>query len=45
MSIFDLMRHDVLMTYEPIAPARVLEIAGDLFMPFVAINGGRSFQG
>jgi hypothetical protein len=42
---FDLMRHDMLMTYEPIAPARVLEIVGDLFRPFVAINAGRSFKG
>lgn len=41
----DLMRHDMLMTYEPIAPARVLEIVGDLFMPLVAIDGGRSFKG
>jgi hypothetical protein len=41
----DLMRHDMLMTYEPIPPARVLEIVHDLFMPLVAIDGGRSFKG
>src|SRR5215467_15701666 len=35
---FDLMRHDMLMTYKPIPPERVLEIVDDLFMPLVAIN-------
>src|ERR1700733_12905864 len=29
---FDLMRHDMLMTYKPIPPARVLGIVDDLFM-------------
>ena len=38
------MRHDMLMTYKPIPPARVIEIVDDLFMPLVAINGGRSFK-
>jgi AcrR family transcriptional regulator len=33
---FDLMRHDMLMTYEPIPPERVLAIVDDLFMPLVA---------
>lgn len=33
---FDLMRHDMLMTYKPIPPERVLEIVDDLFMPLVA---------
>ena len=35
---FDLMRHDMLMTYKPIPPERVLAIVDDLFMPLVAIN-------
>jgi AcrR family transcriptional regulator len=34
---FDLMRHDMLMTYKPIPPERVLAIVDDLFMPLVAI--------
>lgn len=38
---FDLMRHDMLMTYKPIGPERVLEIVDDLFMPLVAINRPR----
>src|SRR5215475_11107182 len=35
---FDLIRHDMLMTYAPIPPERVLAIVDDLFMPLVAIN-------
>jgi AcrR family transcriptional regulator len=35
---FDLMRHDMLMTYKPIPPERILEIVDDLFMPLVASN-------
>ncbi|MET7683294.1 TetR/AcrR family transcriptional regulator [Streptomyces sp. NPDC005423] len=35
---FDLMRHDMLMTYKPIPPERVLAIVDDLFMPLVAAN-------
>lgn len=35
---FDLMRHDMLMTYKPIPPERVLAIVDDLFMPLVAVN-------
>ena len=35
---FDLIRHDMLMTYKPIPPERVLAIVDDLFMPLVAIN-------
>src|SRR5215813_2006834 len=38
---FDLMRHDMLMTYQPIPPERVLTIVDDLFMPLVAINRPR----
>jgi AcrR family transcriptional regulator len=38
---FDLMRHDMLMTYKPIPPQRVLAIVDDLFMPLVAINRPR----
>jgi AcrR family transcriptional regulator len=30
---FDLMRHDMLMTYKPILPERILVIVDDLFMP------------
>jgi AcrR family transcriptional regulator len=33
---FDLMRHDMLMTYQPIPEERVLEIVDDLFMPLIA---------
>src|SRR5499433_2242040 len=36
---FDLIRHDMLMTYAPIPPERVLALVDDLFMPLVAING------
>ena len=38
---FDLIRHDMLMTYKPIPPERVLAIVDDLFMPLVAINRPR----
>ena len=38
---FDLMRHDMLMTYKPIPPERVLEIVDDLFMPLVSLNRPR----
>ena len=38
---FDLIRHDMLMTYKPIPSERVLAIVDDLFMPLVAINGPR----
>jgi AcrR family transcriptional regulator len=33
---FDLMRHDMLMTYKPIPPERVRTIVDDLFMPLVS---------
>jgi len=33
---FDLIRHDMLMTYKPIPPERVRAIVDDLFMPLVA---------
>jgi AcrR family transcriptional regulator len=35
---FDLMRHDILMTYKPIPDERILEIVDDLFLPLVAAN-------
>jgi AcrR family transcriptional regulator len=35
---FDLVRHDMLMTYTTIPPERILAIVDDLFMPLVAIN-------
>jgi AcrR family transcriptional regulator len=35
---FDLMRHDMLMTYKPISGERILEIVDDLFLPLVAAN-------
>jgi AcrR family transcriptional regulator len=38
---FDLIRHDMLMTYKPIPPERVLAIVDDLFMPLVATNRPR----
>jgi AcrR family transcriptional regulator len=31
----DLMRHDMLMTYQAIPPERILEIVDDLFLPLV----------
>jgi AcrR family transcriptional regulator len=34
----DLVRQDMLMTYQPIPPERVLAIVDDLFMPLVALN-------
>jgi AcrR family transcriptional regulator len=34
----DLMRYDMLMTYQPIPPERILTIVDDLFMPLVALN-------
>jgi hypothetical protein len=30
------VRHDMLMTYKPIPPERILAIVDDLFMPLVA---------
>jgi hypothetical protein len=33
---FDLLRHDMLMTYKPIPPERVHAIVDDLFLPLVA---------
>src|SRR5580698_10824252 len=38
---FDLMRHDMLMTYKPIPQERVLEIVDDLFMPLIARQSGQ----
>jgi hypothetical protein len=35
---FDLMRHDMLMTFKPITVERVLEIVDDLFMPLIAAS-------
>jgi AcrR family transcriptional regulator len=35
---FDLMRHDMLMTYQPISQERVLAIVDDLFLPLVAAS-------
>jgi AcrR family transcriptional regulator len=37
---FDLMRHDMLMTYKPIPEERVLEIVDDVFLPLVAAASG-----
>jgi AcrR family transcriptional regulator len=34
----DLLRHDMLMTYQPIAPERILTIVDDLFMPLVTMS-------
>jgi AcrR family transcriptional regulator len=34
----DLVRHDMLMTYEPISPERIRTIVDDLFMPLVVAN-------
>jgi AcrR family transcriptional regulator len=39
---FDLMRHDMLMTYQPIPEERVLEIVDDVFMPLIAAASRRS---
>jgi AcrR family transcriptional regulator len=35
---FDLMRHDMLMTFKPIPEQRVLEIVDNLFMPLIAMH-------
>jgi AcrR family transcriptional regulator len=35
---FDLMRHEMLMTYKPIPAQRVIEIVDDLFMPLVNLQ-------
>jgi AcrR family transcriptional regulator len=35
---FDLVRHDMLMTYQPIPPERVRAIVDDLFMPLAAAS-------
>jgi AcrR family transcriptional regulator len=35
---FDLMRHDMLMTYKPIPEERLLAIVDDLFLPLVAAS-------
>jgi AcrR family transcriptional regulator len=37
----DLMRHDMLMTYQPIPPERILTIVDDLFMPLIAATRPR----
>jgi AcrR family transcriptional regulator len=37
---FDLMRHDMLMTYKPIPEERVLEIVDDVFLPLIAAASG-----
>jgi AcrR family transcriptional regulator len=34
----DLMRHDMLMTYQPMPEQRILEIVDDLFLPLVAAS-------
>jgi AcrR family transcriptional regulator len=36
---FDLMRHDMLMTYKPMSDERTLEIVDGLFLPLVAASG------
>jgi AcrR family transcriptional regulator len=36
---FDLMRHDLLMTLEPLPEERVLEIVDELFMPLIEAAG------
>ncbi|HEY3478519.1 MAG TPA: TetR/AcrR family transcriptional regulator [Streptomyces sp.] len=38
---FDLMRHDMLMTYQPISRERILAIVDEMFMPLVAIKPDR----
>jgi AcrR family transcriptional regulator len=35
---FELMRHDLLMTLEPIPQQRILEIIDDLFLPLITAN-------
>ena len=39
---FDLMRHEMLMTYKPIPLERVIEIVDDLFMPLVGLASRKS---
>ena len=38
---FDLMRHDMLMTYKPIPEERVLAIVDDIFLPLIAVGRTR----
>jgi hypothetical protein len=38
---FDLMRHDMPMTYQAIAPERVRTIVDDLFLPLVGLSPPR----
>jgi AcrR family transcriptional regulator len=35
---FDLMRHDLLMTLQPVTPERIKSIVDDLFLPLVAVD-------
>jgi len=37
----DLIRHDMLMTYQPIPPERIPAIVDDLFIPLVASDRPR----
>nr|PZN43934.1 MAG: TetR family transcriptional regulator [Actinomycetota bacterium] len=37
---FDLMRHDMLMTFEPVPDERITAIVDDLFLPLLAHYGG-----
>ena len=39
---FDLMRHEMLMTYKPIRRERVIEIVDELFMPLVDFYKGKA---
>jgi AcrR family transcriptional regulator len=39
---FDLMRHDMLMTFKPISQERILSIVDDLFLPLVTAASNRT---
>lgn len=42
---FDLLRHDLLMTLEPLRPERIRSIIDELFLPLVAMAPQRSRRG
>jgi hypothetical protein len=39
---FDLVRHDVLMTNQPVPPGRITAIVDDLFMPLATASLSRA---
>jgi hypothetical protein len=37
---FDLFRHEVMMTMEPVAPEVISQIVDDLFLPLARVSSG-----